>query len=107
MGVPRDTPTSVSGPGELARQSAHWEAGKRQLGSFQWMVASASSWVPQAILGGWGHEGQRRFGNREVRVALAKAIWGHQSVWVSEQAGESQPHGESSGEMECPCREHN
>lgn len=46
-----------------------------------------------------------RLGNREVTVALAKAaIWGHQSVWVSEQAGDSQPHGESSGEVECPCR---
>ena len=43
----------------------------------------------------------------EKSVSLAKAIWGHQSVWVSEQAGESQLHGESSRDMECPCQGHN
>lgn len=61
--------------------------------------ASPSSLGPQAVVGGWRHNGQSRCINGEVMMALARTIWG---TLVSMHEG--QPDGEARirDRMQCP-----
>lgn len=63
-------------PGEQAGASRTRGAGRRQLASFWWATASPSPLGPRTVPGGLGWEGQSRFANGAVMMALARTIQG-------------------------------